>query len=129
MLSHILKDKADEILDNLEYALDAGLAVLNKDLNIIWANKTLTQILNLKYNPIGKSCHEVYMCECRDAKHCSVLQALSSGKKQYSEIQLVTEKGERKYIRNITTPIRDGSDGFTHLLKLSLDITEQEEKI
>ncbi len=129
MLSHILKDKADEILDNLEYALDAGLAILNKDLNIIWANKTLTHMLNLKYNPIGRSCHEVYMCECRDAKHCSVLRALSSGEKQYSEIQLVAEKGERKYVKNITMPIKDERDGFTHLLKFSLDITEQEVKI
>jgi len=129
MLSHILKDKVDHIVNNLTEALDAGFSILDKDLNIVWANKTLSNILNLEYDPIGKKCREVYKCECKDIKHCSVLQALSSGKNQCSEIQLITEKGERKYVNNISTPIRDEKDNITHLLKLSLDITEQEEKI
>lgn len=129
MLSHILKEKADYVVNSLTNALDAGLSVLDRDLNIIWANKTLSRILNLKYDPIGKKCREVYKCECQDAQHCSVLQALSTGKRQCSEIQLITEKGERRYVKNISTPIRDEKDNVTHLLKLSLDITEQEEKI
>lgn len=129
MLSQILKEKVDNIVINLTDALDAGLSILDKELNIIWANKTLSSILNLKYDPIGKKCREVYKCECQDTTHCSVLQALSSGKKQCSEIQLITEKDERRYINNISTPIRDEKDNISHLLKLSVDITEQEEKI
>jgi signal transduction histidine kinase len=129
MLSHILKEKVDNIVDNLTDALDAGLSLLDSDLNIIWANKTLSTMLNLKSDPVGKKCPEVYKCECQDTRHCSVFQALSSGKKQHSEIQLITEKGERKYINNISTPIRDEKGNITNLLKLSLDITEQKEKI
>lgn len=129
MLSHVLKEKVDYIVNNLMDVLDAGLSVLDRDLNIIWANKTLSHILNLKYDPIGKKCREVYKCECQDTQHCSVLQALSTGKKQCSEIQLITEKGERRYIKNISTPIGDEKDNVTHLLKLTLDITEQEEKV
>lgn len=130
MLTGILKEKIDNVvINNLTNALGAGLSILDRDLTIVWANKTLSAILNLKNDPVGKKCFEVYNCECRDTIHCSVLKAFSSGKKQCSEIQLVTEKGERKYINNISTPITDGDDNLTHLLKLSLDITEQEEKI
>lgn len=129
MLSHVLKEKVDYVVTNLTDALDAGLSVLDRDLNIIWANKTLSHILNLKYDPIGKKCHEVYKCECQNSQHCSVLQTLSTGKKQCSEISLITEKGERRYVKNISIPIGGDKDNFTHLLKLTLDITEQREKV
>ena len=129
MLSHILKDKVDNSLNSVVNALDAGFAVLDKDLNIIWANERLPVILNLRYDLVGKTCRDVYKCECKDTKNCSTLQAFSSGKKQFSEIQLITERGERRYIQNITTPVKDEKDNITHLLKLSIDITAQEEKI
>lgn len=129
MVSHILKDCGDNVIDMLTDALDAGLSVLDKDLTIIWVNKTLPNMLNLHYNPVGRKCREVYACECQDSRHCSVLQALSTGKKTSNEIQLITESGVRKYIRNITTPVRDGGNNIAYLLKISLDITQQEEKI
>ncbi|MEP9411340.1 MAG: PAS domain-containing protein [Candidatus Brocadia sp.] len=129
LLSHILKEKFDNVVNNLVDALDAGLSVMDKDLNIIWANKNLFRILNLRDDPVGKNCREVYKCECKEAKYCSVLQALSSGKRQVTETQLITEKGERRYIRNISIPVRHENGDIIQLLKISLDTTEQEEKI
>ena len=129
MLPQILKDKVDIVLHNVVDALDAGFSILDKDLNIIWSNEKLSSILTLGYDPIGKTCREVYNCECKNNKNCSVLQALSSGEKQFSETHLITERGERKYIHNISTPIKDGNGNITHLLKLSIDVTAQEEKI
>ena len=129
MLPQILKDKVDNVLYNVVDALDAGFSILDKDLNIVCANEKLSSILNLEYDPIGKTCREVYKCECKDNKYCSVLQALSSGKKQFGETQLITERGERRYIQNITIPVKDEKDTITHLLKLSIDVTAQEEKI
>jgi len=129
MLPDILKDKVDNILNNVVDALDAGFAVLDKDLNILWANERLSIILNSGYSPIGRTCRDVYKCECKDTKNCSTFQAFSSGKKQFSEIHLITERGERRYIQNITTPVKDEKDTITHLLKLSIDVTAQEEKI
>ncbi|HHT9129378.1 MAG TPA: ATP-binding protein [Candidatus Brocadiaceae bacterium] len=125
----ILKDIGYNILNSIVDAFDAGLSLLDKDLNIIWSNKTLSCILNLEYDPIGKMCREVYKCECQDTKNCSVLKALSSGKKQFSETLLIIDRGERKYIQNISTPIRDEKGNITQLLKLSIDITEREEKV
>jgi len=129
MLPQILKDKVDNVLYNVVDALDAGFSILDKDLNIVCANEKLSSILNLEYDPIGKTCREVYKCECKDNKYCSVFQALSSGKKQFCETQLITERGERRYIQNISTPLKDEKNGITHLLKLSIDVTAQEEKI
>lgn len=121
--------KTENILDNIVDALDAGFALLDKNLNIIWANEQLSIMLNLKYNPVGKTCREVYSCECQDIHHCFALQALSSGKKQYSETQLITEKGERRYIQNISIPVIGDDNRITYLVKLSTDITVKEEKI
>ncbi|MCF6156599.1 MAG: PAS domain-containing protein [Candidatus Brocadia sp.] len=129
VLPHILKDKFDNVVNDLVDALDAGLSVMDKDLNIVWANKTLSKMLNLRDDPVGKNCREIYKCECKETKYCSVLKTLSSGKKQFSEIQLITEKGERKYVKNISLPIRNENGSIIQLLKLSIDTTEQEEKI
>src|SRR3989339_1119254 len=125
MLPQILKDKVDNFLYNVVDALDAGFSILDKDLNIVWSNEKLSSILNLGYDPIGKTCREVYKCECNENKYCSVLQALSSGEKQFSETLLITERGERRYIQNITTPVKDKKNTISHLLKLSLDVTAQ----
>src|SRR3989337_1344343 len=129
MLPDILKDKVDNILNNVVDALNAGFVLLDKDLNIVCANERLSSILHLGYDPIGRTCRDVYKCECKESKNCSVLQALSSGKKQFSETQLITERGEKRYIQNISTPLKDEKNGITHLLKLSIDVTSQEEKI
>lgn len=129
MLPDILKDKVDNILNNVVDALNAGFAILDKDLNIVFANERLSSILHLGYDPIGRTCRDVYKCECKEIKNCSALEALSSGKKQFSETQLITERGERRYIQNITTPVKDKKNTITHLLKLSLDVTVQEEKV
>src|SRR3990172_4388309 len=128
MMPNIVKDKFDNILNSFVNALDAGLAVLDKDLNIIWANERLSEILNLRYVPVGKNCRDVYKCECKDTTNCSTFQALSSGKNHISEIQYITEKGERRYIENITTLIKDEKDTITYLFKISLDVTSREEK-
>ncbi len=129
MLYSILKDKSYNILNNIVDAFDAGLSILDKDLNILWVNNTLLNVLNLKYDPVGKNCRDVYKCECKDTKNCSTFQALSSGEKQFSEIKHITGKGERRYIQNITTPIKDEKNNITHFLKISLDVTDKEEKI
>src|SRR3990167_9143599 len=83
MLQGSLKYRVADILDNILNLLDAGFAILDKELNIIWVN----------------------------------------------EIQLITERGERKYIQNISSPMKEDNGGINYLLKISLDITAKEEKI
>ncbi|TLD40264.1 MAG: Signal transduction histidine kinase [Candidatus Jettenia ecosi] len=129
MLPHILKDNVEDVFKNIIDALNAGLSILDKDLHIIWSNKILSDMLNLKYNPIGKACYDVYKCGCSDITNCSALKMLSHGERQCSEIQLITEKGERQYIKNISVPIRDGKDNIISLIRFSIDVTEKEEKI
>lgn len=129
MIPNILKDKADDIFNAFVEALNAGVSILDKDMKIIWSNKVLSNILNLQYDPLGKTCREVYRCECHDVKDCSILKVLSSGKNYYTDIHLITEKGERRYIQNISAPVRDKNGGISYLLKLSIDTTESEEKI
>lgn len=129
MLPDIIKFRLEEVINNISDIEIAGLALLDHDLNILWANRTLSSILKLNYDPIGKSCREVFNCECKDKNNCTTLKVLSSGNKQHCEIQLNTEKDTRKYIQNTTIPIKDEKGNITHLLKITNDITVKEEKI
>ncbi|HHT9128615.1 MAG TPA: hypothetical protein ACFYEE_07635, partial [Candidatus Wujingus californicus] len=60
MLQGSLKYMVADILDNILNLLDAGFAILDKELNIIWVNERLRSMLNLNYDPVGKTCREVY---------------------------------------------------------------------
>jgi signal transduction histidine kinase len=129
MLPPILKDKVDDILRGIMASLNAGLSVVDKDLNIIWANENLRRMLHTKQNVVGKRCYEVYGCACKDASHCSSISGLSNGERNVSDIQFISEKGVRKYIKNISIPVKDEKGAVGYFLKLSLDVTEKEEKI
>ncbi|MEK6729460.1 MAG: ATP-binding protein [Planctomycetota bacterium] len=129
MLPPILRDKVDDILRGIMASLNAGLSVVDKDLNIIWANENLRRMLHTKQNVVGKRCYEVYGCACKDASHCSSISGLSNGERNVSDIQFISEKGVRKYIKNISIPVKDEKGAVGYFLKLSLDVTEKEEKI
>lgn len=129
MLPPILKDKVDDILRGIMASLNAGLSVVDKDLNIIWTNENLRSMLHAKHSVVGKKCYEVYGCACKDASHCSSMSGLSNGERNVSDIQFISEKGVRKYIKNISIPVKDEKGAVGYFLKLSLDVTEKEEKI
>ncbi|MBF8275504.1 MAG: hypothetical protein HW390_577 [Candidatus Brocadiaceae bacterium] len=129
MLPPILKDKVDDILRGIMASLNAGLSVVDKDLNIIWTNENLRRMLHSKHSVVGKKCYEVYGCACKDASHCSSVSGLSNGERNVSDIQFISEKGGRKYIKNISIPVKDEKGAVGYFLKLSLDVTEKEEKI
>ena len=129
MLPPILKDKVNDILSGIIATLDAGLSVVDKDLNIIWTNENLRRMLHLKHSAVGKKCYEVYGCECQDVTHCSSIGGFSSSVRRVSDIQFISEKGGRKYIKNISIPVKDEKGAVGYFLKLSIDVTEKEEKI
>ncbi|WP_347274717.1 ATP-binding protein [Candidatus Kuenenia sp.] len=129
MLPDIIKLRLEDIINNISESGVAGLALLDHDLNVVWANRSLSSILKLNYDPVGKSCREIFDCECKDKNSCTTLKVLSSGRKQYSEVQLSADKDTRKYMQNVSLPIKDEKGGITHLLKITTDITLKEEKI
>ncbi|MCR4293809.1 MAG: ATP-binding protein [Candidatus Kuenenia sp.] len=129
MLPDIIKLKLEDIINNISDSGVAGLALLDHDLNVVWANRSLSSILKLNYDPVGKSCREIFDCECKDKNSCTTLKVLSSGRKQYSEVQLSADKDTRKYLQNVSVPIKDEKGCITHLLKITTDITLKEEKI
>ncbi|MGQ3685396.1 MAG: ATP-binding protein [Candidatus Loosdrechtia sp.] len=129
MLPDIFKNRVEDILCNVITTLEAGVSIVDKNLIIVWSNELLAHILHLKENPLGKSCREVYACECPGTENCTILQALSHGERRISSTQLITEKGERRYIQNFSIPVKNEKGDISNLLKLSIDITEKEEKI
>lgn len=129
MLPDNIKLKLEDIINNISDSGVAGLALLDHDLNVVWANRSLSSILKLNYDPVGKSCREIFDCECKDKNSCTTLKVLSSGRKQYSEVQLSADKDTRKYLQNVSVPIKDEKGRITHLLKITTDITLKEEKI
>lgn len=129
MLPDTIKLKLEDIINNISDSGVAGLALLDHDLNVAWANRSLSSILKLNYDPVGKSCREIFDCECKDKNNCTILKALSSGRKQYSEVQLSADKDTRKYLQNVSVPIKDEKGSITHLLKIIIDIMLKEEKI
>ncbi len=72
----------------------------------------------------GLSCYSVYKNRTEPCSDCPVLKTFADGVSHQSET-VVTAKDGRRYTVLITTaPIRDADDRITHVMEMSVDITQ-----
>ncbi len=65
--------------DNITDIIGIGLCLLDKDLKIIWANKTICDWLDLKESPIGSCCHDIYHCSEVGTEKCPTMKVFQGG--------------------------------------------------
>ena len=127
------RKKAEEALRESESKLGAMLesigdhmSMLDKELNIIWANKTAQKIFG--NNIIGKKCYEVYhkRKEPCDPHPCPALKAFQDGKIHEHDTQVIDKNGERIHFHCSTNvALRDKEGNPTAVIEICKDITER----
>lgn len=77
MTSRLEETKEErEKFANIMDIIGTGLCLLDKDLRIIWANKTICDWLDLKDSPVGNHCHDIYRCSEFEAGNYPVVKCL-----------------------------------------------------
>jgi PAS domain S-box-containing protein len=120
-----LRESEEKVTAMLQSISDR-MSMMDKDLNILWANETAKRIFG---NDItGKKCYEVYYgrkepCEPR---HCPTLKAFQDGKIHEHDTQIISKDGGIVYFHcTANVALRDEKGKPLGVLEISRDITER----
>lgn len=119
--------RAKEYLENLINSLSEGVIVLDRELNIMDANRAFVNLCGLKKDDIiGKRCHGIIEdVVCSDKPFdCPSMITLQSGVVQ-SRIKSLTVKGKERFFEISSSPIKDENGNVTHAVEVWRDITER----
>ncbi len=110
--------QADEILD----AIADGVAVVDPDLQVIWANPEFAHLADPEVELIGTRFYRALGSpEILGPSACPFTAAVASRAPAGTAIRVDASR----YLRITATPVFDGSGALTHLIALTRDITDE----
>src|SRR5262249_14832854 len=110
--------QAEEILD----AISDGVAVVDPDLRIIWANPEFDLLTTAANATVGSPFYQsLGQCEILGPAPCPFKTAVASRSPASTAMKI---SGNR-YLRLSVTPVFDGSSTLTHLIALTRETTDE----
>ena len=113
-------------LNALLASIPDHMSIMDKDLNIIWANETAMRLFG--NDIIGKKCYEVYHRRTSPCKPqpCVSLKAFKSGKSHTHTTEVTTQDGiSLQYHCTANVALRDSDGKPTAVLEISRDVTKE----
>ena len=111
--------------------LDASIdriRLVDKDLRIIWANKTTARELNIPPEDlVGHPCYKLFVGRDTPCIGCPAVKTLTSGKIEHALMQKTkskTIKG-KSYWDNYAVPIKNESGDVVNIIEITRNVTEQ----
>ncbi len=113
-------------LEAIFNSMSDGLTILDRHLNIVFANKIQKQLFP-DHSLINLKCYQAYYCKATHCKDCPSMETMMTGKTLQGEIRV--RKGELagRYIEWTTSPIRDVRGRVAESLLLMRDVTQRKE--
>ncbi len=115
--------------DNITDVIGIGLCLVDKGLEIIWANKTIRDWLDLKESPVGNNCHDIYHCSEFGSENCPVKNVFQGGAGCIIEAWITTKEKKRMCVQHVATPVTDERGDINNVLILTIDATESEKVV
>jgi DNA-binding response OmpR family regulator/GAF domain-containing protein len=110
--------QADEILD----AIADGVAVVDPDLRIIWANPEFHSFADPAVQTVGSKFYKALGSpEVLGPDPCPFTSAVAARAPASTALRI----GSNRYLRVTVTPVFDASEKLTHLIALSREITDE----
>ncbi len=110
--------QAEEILD----AISDGVAVVDPDLRIIWANPEFASLTDPTIRPVGAPFYQVLgQAEILGPDPCPFTTAVASKAPASTAMKI----GGNRYLRVTVTPVFDASNTLTHLIALTRETTDE----
>ncbi len=123
----LLREK--QKLEHVVAVIGAGLALIDKNRRIVWANRTIEEWFGGGKSVEGKICHEIYCRRGQPCKNCPADQCFASGLNCEVEVALARSDGAMRQFHHAVTPVLGPDGKVDHILKLTLDVTEQSKKV
>jgi len=101
-------------------AISASITFVDRNLNIIWTNKTAANLVNKNANEmIGKTCHHFWGDPAKPCENCTSLKALETKQTEKNIIQ--TPNG--KVWEEKSEPVFDAQGNLIGIVEIATDIT------
>jgi len=104
-------------------ALETGLVLIDRDLNVTWMNEKLRSLIP-QSDPIGEKCFTFSESRTEPCEDCGAQMAFADG--QVHETQRYSEPQDR-WFHIISQPIKDKAGEVTHVLESVTDVTDKVE--
>lgn len=111
--------------------LDASIdriRLIDRDMRIIWANKTTTREINITPEDlVGKFCYHVFVGRDSPCPECPTKKALKSDNIEHAILHQPYSKGieGETYWDTYTVPIKNESGDIVNLIQITRNITEK----
>ena len=103
----MLETKID--FEKITKILPEVIIVLDKELNIVWANKKAEEVA--LEPPLGKKCYKVYMERETPCENCHTLKTFETGENIFNESQVNYPDGSSKKFEGYTAVASSDEDG------------------
>ncbi len=120
--------ESEEKFDAMLRSIGDHMSMMDKDLNIIWANETAKKIFG--DDIIGKKCFEVYHKRKEPCKPypCLTLKSFQDGKIHKHDTQVIDSNGKIWYFHcTANVALRDKDGKPVAVIEISKDITERKQ--
>ncbi len=126
-IEETLKESEAKLKAMLE-SMGDHMSMMDKELNIIWANKTAKQVFG--EDIVGKKCYEAYHRreEPCEPYPCLTLKAFADGKIHEHDTQVVDKEGKTRYFHCTANAALKDKDGKpAAVIEISRDISERKQ--
>ncbi len=113
-----------EKLDRLVAAIGADIAIIDRDMRVVWHNRYLWRGDDESESKLGAKCdvlgwHTHWGCE-----DCATARAFRSGRVEQSNVELRGGNGQTRYFQIVATPLRDSNGEISQVLELVREVTD-----
>jgi len=122
---HIIKQR-EHFLKNILDSIQNGISILDKELHIIFVNKTMENWYAHHMPLVGKKCYEAYHGRTEPCTICPSLRTLRSEKQEKDIVPLSGPDGITGWLELFTFPLKDSDAGhLIGIVEYVHDITDQ----
>ena len=107
-------------------SMSDGLTILNRDLDIVLANK-VQKAMFPEISLEGKKCYRTFFRKERPCRNCPALKSMDQQETLAGEFLVKEGEFEGRFCEWITSPLRDASGQVEEVLLLMRDVTERKE--
>jgi PAS domain S-box-containing protein len=117
---------SEEKLNSMLQSLTEQIAMMDKDLNVIWSNENAKRTFG--EDIIGKRCYRAFHGRERPCRNCPILKAFKDGQPHEQETEAIDKAGNAIYFYcTANVALRDKDGKPTAVMEIARDITEQKQ--
>lgn len=121
-MEETIKQERD-LLETVTENIDAGLAIINRDYKVLWANKLLRQIKGSYQNNF---CYTVFIEQTSICSDCGVTKIFDGSEiVNRHDFNFINKQGKQRCVELIVTPVKDKNGKVIAALELAVDVTEK----